>query len=179
MLLMPQIQDLHNHLKILDELFKDYYEKNVDFRNRSQKWLDETDKLLTSLKIDSDTQIILAKAKLAHNLIGGLDNERKTNRTRKNSFIAQTLIEIGEILQKEYAREISNIQAGEILARQMASIANYLNISIDMSKEWNEVELQWKCICDTKQLLEIAIQLNGLLGKHNAILLFIREYSRI
>ena len=184
MIALPHLAEIERHLENLSPLADAVESRGLQLYDRVREWIREAEELLRRQSMAQAGDLAVIRAELAAALHAppagpGAAARTRSRRARREQAAAEALARAARVLHEAVspARQLS--QEGERIARQIASVAKTKGYPVAGAEDWGQVSAAWERASRDPDLLAAATHLVGLVGRINAMLLYMRAQTQV
>ena len=183
MLGIQQVEEIERHLTSLPPLIDQLEAKSPGFHNQARSWLRDLEELLTRHNLSQAADVALLRAELTiaplrDRLESSAARSLKGKRSRQLAVAGNALERAGEIVGALLEEPRGLFTEATRVARQIAAVAQVKGLRLN-GTSWGDALVAWKQISTDSDLLSPATHLVGLVGRNNAIILFMKVQADV
>lgn len=184
MLTLPQLMEIEHHLASLPVLVDEYQSHHYNFQEHAMDWLTGLETILSQSLPYLVPEISILRVEITLSISAREFDKHRNNPSiskhkRRVDATADAVRKAGERVVNAIKGIQEILQSGEQIARQIAAIAQIKGIGIQSPRDWNAALAAWDRISADTDLISVAIHLVGLVGRSNAILLYINASDTV
>ncbi len=184
MIALPHLAEIERHLILLTPLADAVESRGMRLYAQVREWIKDAEELLRrhSMVQAGDLAVIrteLAAAGRATSLGTNSASRTRSRRARGEQAAAEALAKAARVVEEAVAPSRQLSQEGERLARQIASVAKVKGHPSVGTADWGAVSAAWDKASQDPDLLSASTHLVGLVGRMNAMLLFMRAQTQV
>ena len=182
MIALPHLAEIERHLTILSPLADAVESRSMRLHGRVRDWIKDAEDLLRRHSMVQAGDLAVIRTELAaatrRGSVADTTGRSRSRRARAEQAAADALARAARVVEDAVAPARRLSEEGERIARQIASVARAKGYPSGGS-DWGQVSAAWDLAARDPDLVSAATHLVGLVGRMNAIMLFMRAQSQL
>lgn len=186
MLQLPHLAEIERHLLLLSPLADAIESRGMRVADRVRDWIREAEEIMRRHGVVEAGDLAVIRTELAAAVrappvaaAAPSQGRPRPRRSRHEQAAADALARAARVVEDAVASSRQLSQEGERLARQIASVAKVKGHRQIDSADWGAVSTAWEQASRDPDLVNAATHLVGLVGRMNAMLLFMRAQAEV
>lgn len=183
MIALPHLAEIEQHLAQLSLLADGVEGRGARLQPRVRDWIAEAEAILKRYAMPQagDLAVVRTELALATRLArpSGTADATRSRRSRSEHAAAEAMTKAARIVTDAIAPSRQLAQEGERIARQIASVAAVKGHPAVASADWGAVSTSWETAAHDPDLVSFTAHLVGLVGRTNAMMLFVRARTQV
>ena len=183
MIALPHLAEIERHLAQLSLLADGIEGRGARLHPRVRDWIAEAEAIFKRHAMPQAGDLAVVRTELAlatrFEKPSGATGPARSRRSRSEQAAAEAMAKAARIVTDTIAPSRQLAQEGERIARQIASVASVKGHPGVASADWGAVSTCWEAAAHDPDLVSAAAHLVGLVGRTNAMMLFVRARTEV